>query len=70
MKDLPNGVIEVHAHTTCTSSDRNHWYCSYVYLDGQQCATRWWEYPQFPGTESRVLTRDAIRAWVKGGGQI
>jgi len=65
------GIVEIHAHIICTSSDADGWYCNYVYLDGHQCQTKWGAaYPVAPGTESRVFTRDAVREWVKAGGQI
>lgn len=64
------GVIEIHMHTTCTASDRQGWYCGFVYMDGKQCTTTWAEFPHFPGNESRVMTREDIREWVKAGGAL
>lgn len=65
------GIVEIHAHVVCTMSNRTGWYCAYVYLDGQQCQTVWHHaYPSLPGTESRVMTREAIRQWVKTGGKV
>lgn len=64
------GILEVHGHIICTASDRKGWYCGFVYMDGRQCTETWTEYPMRQGDGSRTFTREAVRAWIAGGGVI
>jgi hypothetical protein len=65
-----NGIVEMHTHKISRVGVGNHWQCTHVYLDGQQCQAVWALYPHAPGDGSRVMTREAISNWVKAGGKV
>lgn len=62
-------VIEFHDHEVCQDPRGYGFYCKFVYLDGRQCDVRWVVRPLIlVAQESRVLTREAIKAWSKAEG--